>query len=245
MTLRKQDIVIDSGKNFARQRSSDFYKLYYQYNRVFLGLLLDKVDKKSITLADYGGGNGIVAESILKNRRLKDKKCTIDIIDIDHSKLVVRKNIAFINKDALDYQRKNHYDYALSRFLVHYFDKKELEMFMVKVYNNLKPHSYFLLINWVQDTTDGYTKKRKILDIIEQEKNIACRTIPTTTLLTEIAKKVGFTIAAVKKVRYNISINDFYKHRFKLSAVTSARIIKKIGIARHQEQQIALLLKKS
>lgn len=244
MIFKQADKLIDFGKNFAQKNSPDFNTLYHKYNAVFLKLLTDVIGKSQSIIADYGGGNGIIAKKLSSTLKAEKKNCIIEIIDIDQTKFFSKKNIRFINADVLKYKNKGYYDYSLSRFLLHYFNKNELKKFIKNVYDNLRPSSYFLLINWVIDEPETYKKKKQILDIIEKEKKINHRTIPTTSIIVDVCKNSGFSIISKKKFTYKIKINDFYKNRFNLSADIIKKIIKQTKIKSHKESQIGLLLEK-
>lgn len=244
MVFNLQDEKIDAEKNFGKLKSPDFYKLYYKYNSTFIKLLTDKINKRKSIIADYGGGNSILAEQIIKILNKQKYKCSIDVIDIDINKKINQKNIHFVNTDVLKYHKKEYYDYSLSRFLIHYLKDSESEKFIKNVYNNLKPNSYFLLVNWVIDNDEIYEKKREILNIIEKKKNITSRTIYKESVIIDFCKKAGFSLIQTKQVTYSIRIDDFYKNRFNLTEDLVNRIIKETKIKNHNESQVALLLKK-
>ena len=236
---------IDFGQKFGFAKSSDFNKLYHQYNMNFLKLLANKINKQQPKIADYGGGNGIISSAltgILKRKNIKDFK--IDIIDLDSSKFIGNPYIRNIKSDVLAYNKKEYYDFSISRFLMHYFIEKEKKEFFMNVYNNLKESGYFLLINWVIDDIQTLRLKSEILGLIQNFREIKPRSIPTSANLIENAKKAGFKIERKMKVSYTISLDDFYRNRFNLTRQEINMIKNKVKTTEHKELQIALLLKK-
>jgi SAM-dependent methyltransferase len=244
MAFNKQDKKIEVGRDFAKLKTADFNKLYYKYNSLFARLLVGKMSKDNSKIVDYGGGNAILAQEILKQQSKQKKKAAIDIIDIDKTKNIKRKDIRYVNVDVLRHHKKNHYDYGLSRFILHYFNKTDMKRLIRNIYTSLKQGGYFLLVNWVVDDNDTYKKKRQILDYIEKNKNISCRNIPKTNEIAHTCKNVGFSIIKKIKVTYSIGIEDFYKNRFDLSKQDVKKLIKQAKIKKHKESQIGLLLRK-
>jgi phospholipid N-methyltransferase len=244
MAFNKQDKKIEVGIDFAKLKTPDFCKLYYKYNSLFAKLLVGNINKDYSKIADYGGGNAILAQEILKQLSKHKRKGTIDIIDIDKTKNIKRKDINYINADVLKHQKINYYDYSLSRFILHYFNKADMKKLMRNIYTSLKQGGYLLLVNWVVDDNNTYKKKRQILDYIEKNKKISCRNIPKTNEIVHICKNVGFSIIKKIKVTYSIRIEDFYKNRFDLSKEDVKKLIKHAKIKRHKESQIGLLLRK-
>lgn len=245
MRINPQEQRIDQGTKFAKTSTPDFSKLYYKYNPLFLKLLTTKINKKSSKIADFGGGNAILAKQLVTILQKKGKHCAIDIIDFDQTKKIKNPKINFIEQNVLLHPHtKEYYDYAISRHLIHYFDHHQLKKFLKNVYSSLKPDSYFLLVNWVIDDAKIYQKKKQILRIIQKQKNISLRTIPISKTIINSCKNVGFIISKKKKSTYSISINDFYKNRFQLSRQTIEKIITNTKIQKHKESQLALLLRK-
>jgi len=244
MPFTPQDRRIDSGKDFAKAQSPDFHKVYYKNNSAFLELLADGIDKKNPVIADYGGGNGILARQLIRMLNKRKVRCAIDIIDVDAAKKVPGKGVRFINANAMEYRRRNHYDYALSRFILHYFNEKERMALIKNVYGNLKPGALFLLISWAIDDEGARRKRRQILDIVERRMGLPKRAALRTDAIIGMCKKAGFAVARRKKFTSFLRTDDFYKNRFRLPESAVNSIIKETGIKGHKESQIGLLLKK-
>jgi SAM-dependent methyltransferase len=225
-------------------KSKDFDKEFKKFNLSFLKLLFDKIDKNNITIADYGGGRGILTNDIVKLCKNREIITTIENIDMSAKKLKGCKNVNYVKKDALKYRSKNKYDFAVCRYLLHFYNNKNNLKLLRNIYYNLKPGGYFLFINWVIDDPKTNRLKRSVFDLIGSYKGIVRPTIPTSKYMKNLCRKVGFKIADYKKHDYCLYINDFYKNRFNLSADQVKQIENKMGIKFHKQSQTGILLRK-
>jgi len=224
-------------------KTPDIYKEYRKLSKIFLKLLLDKIDENKILVADYGGGDAALSKELIdmcSKRKIKIKVENIDIEPIGPKP----KNLFIVKNDVLKYYAKNRYDYSVSRFLTHYFTYSQQLKFFKNVYRNLKPGGYFLLINWTIDDPKNYKIKRLILDSIEFYKGIKRPIIPSSSKLLKLCRQAGFKIMTCKKYNYYLSLNDFYKNRFCLTKNQLKQIQEKISVKSHKQYQVGILLKK-
>src|SRR3989338_1756912 len=127
---------------------------------------------------------------------------------------------------------------------MHYFTKPQQLKFLKNACGNLKQRGYFLLINWTIDNAADRKIKKRIFDSIERYKGIRRPIIPASSDLLKLCRRAEFEIITYKKYDYRLSLNDFYKNRFRLTEKQISRIQEKINAKSHKQSQIGILLKK-
>lgn len=234
-------IKADQGKKFGLADSADFNNIYHKYNTLFLNLLLQQINHDNICIADYGGGNGILAKKLIDMCKNKGfKKFNIENIDIDKSKFVEVPHLINIEEDVVNYKSENKYDFAMSRFVLHYIPKEKQLIFLKNVYNNLKTGGFFLFIHYIAGNTE-----KIVHDLIKKELSIKRGPFLSKENALDMIKEVGFEIEEIKEVSDVISIDNFFRHKFKLNDSQIKDIVKRSGSNNFKGSQIAVLLRKT
>jgi SAM-dependent methyltransferase len=232
----------DAGTEFGKWKSPDSFKLYYKFNCDALSLLCNQINKKKVLLADYGGANSILGTQLVKLLEKKKINVKIENIDFDESKFVESKNIKNICADFIHYKKKECYDFAMSRYTLHYLSKAQQLKLLNNIYYNLKPKGYLLLIMFIT-VGDDYKVKSNIERILNNQKGINREMFNINSFL-DIVLKSKFEIVDFKKFDYDLKINDFYKYRFNLNNKEIKELENKIKKKSFSECQVALLLRK-
>lgn len=236
---------IDKGTKFGLENTSDYQKLYFDNLDLIAKWSKEILPKSNFIIADYGGGNGLVAKKIINELNKSNfSNYVVEIIDNDKSKFVKYKNLINLQEDILKYRKKERYDLSIIRYVMHLLDNKQRLQFLKNVYNNAKNGSYILIGNFVVDDENDYEIKRKILDYIEAKKDIKKRSIPKSEQIIDLIKQAGFKVEKKEKISYEITITDFYKNRFDLTNENINELIKIVGVERHQESQVFILARK-
>ena len=234
--LKKTDL----GKKFGLIKSPDFYTSYHKYNSYFLEMLFNKIGINDIIIADYGGGNAILAKEVVKFCNKKEiNNFSVENIDVDYNKFVEFTHLVNIEKDITTYKARDRYDYALSRFVLHYLDKEKQLQFLKNVYDNLKKGGHFLLIHYLAGDV-----ARKVCSLIESRTLIKRGPFSTEEEVIKMCKEVGFEVVKTRKVDNILHINDFHKNRFNLSDAQIREICEEVGTTLCEGAQIAILFKK-
>jgi len=234
-------IKADQGKNFGLADSVDFNYIYHKYNTLFLNLLLQQINHDDVNIADYGGGNGILAKKLIEMCKEKGfKKFNIENIDIDRSKFVEIPHLINIEENITNYKSKNKYDFAMSRFVLHYIPEEKQLIFLKNVYNNLKTGGFFLFIHYIAGNTE-----KIVHDLIKKELSIKRGPFLSKENVLDMIKEVGFEIESVKEVSDVISIDNFFRHKFKLNDSQIKDIVRRSGSNDFEANQIAVLLRKT
>ena len=236
------DIVkADQGKKFGLAESSDFDAVYHKHNTLFLNLLLRQINRDNICIADYGGGNGILSKILIDMCKKKGfKKFNVENIDFDKSKFVEIPHLVNIEEDILDYNVPNRYDFAISRFVLHYVPKGKQLTFLKNIYDNLKTGGFFLLIHYIAGDTEGV-----VHDFIRRELLIKRGPFLSKENVLAMIKEAGFEIEEMKEVSDVLSIDDFYRHKFQLNDSQIKDLVRRSGSNNFKGNQIAILLRKT
>lgn len=101
-----------------------------------------------------------------------------------------------------------------------------------------------MLINFVNDDKKSYSTRMKIMGIIYGYKKIVRPENPISSKLLKLCRKSGFKIVRYKKFNYYLSVDDFYKNRFKLTGSQTKSIIHILRFNHHRSAQIGILMQK-
>lgn len=233
-------IKADQGKKFGLVESPDYNAVYHKHNSLFLKMLLDQINKDNICIADYGGGNGILAKKLIKMCKNKGfNKFTIENIDIDKSKFEDIPHLVNIEKDIVNYKAENRYDFTISRFVLHYIPKEKQLAFLKTINNNLKVGGFFLFIHYIEGNAESI-----IHDFVIKELSIKRGPFLSKENVLAMIKEAGFEIVEVKEVSDVLSIKDLHKHKFQLSDFQVEELIRRVGSKKFEGKQIAVLIRK-
>ena len=163
--------------------------------------LLKKLKNKYIRITDFGGGDGVLLNTI--SHQL-GSDYNLDLTNIDLTKksidICLKKypKIRVINQDFLKTNILNQ-DVALSRFIIHYLNKKKTKSYFKKVFLSLRSGGFFILQNVESIFNNKAFEKffAEVREAIAGEKSANMNNMnfmPDSNSAKSLLKEAGFSV---------------------------------------------------
>lgn len=185
-------------------------------NLTHLAPLISDIKKgnqtRPVTVFDFGGGNGLMALSLVS--ALKEHDIHVTIVDEDKSKFVQRKNVDNVHSNILTFDRDQAMDYSIMRNIFHYNLVDHNKDILQKVLSLTKRNLLFVNM-FIDESEEGLYKRHEKL--IKKWFG-SYRNFPTLAMLEKTIKTSGWNILSKDLIiKNNFDFIDFSKRRYNLS----------------------------